>query len=101
MGVEWHSAVPPTCIIGEAEWLSSLLYVTPLCQPVKKNLPSLTRLTTMQAGSGRHNVRQSFGAEIVAPMKRNALHFEKMRALLACRKGVDALAVCAPLKRRG
>lgn len=53
----------------------------------------------MHAESCRHDVRESFGAGIVVPIKWNALHFETVYALLACGKGVDALAVCALLER--
>ena len=73
----------------------------PPCQPVKKNLPGVIRVITMHAGSGRTDIRESFRAEIVVPIKRNALHFETVCALLACGKGVDALAVCAQRERRG
>lgn len=46
--------------------------------------------------AGMPDVRESFGAEIVAQIKRNRLHFETVCDLLACGKGVDALAMCAP-----
>ena len=67
------------------------------CAPVsaskKKALPNPTHLITMHAESVRHDVRESFRAEIVVPIKRNALHLETVCALLDCGKGVDALAV--------
>ncbi len=67
----------------------------------KKTLPIVATLAPLHAGSGRCDVRKSFGAEIVAQIKRNALHFETVCALLAFGKGVDALAVCALLEGRG
>ncbi len=81
--------------------LVSLCECAPVSANKKKNLPILATPATLQAGSSRCDARESFGAEIVAPIKRNALHFETVCALLAFGKGGDALAVCALLEGRG
>lgn len=91
---------------ANTHWSHTIMRCKLSCAPVsankKKPLPILAGLlTTREAGCGKGNVRESFSAEIVGPIKWNALHFETVCALWACGKGVDALAVRAPLKRRG
>lgn len=71
----------------------------PVLASKKKDLPSLTRPTPLHVESERHDVRESFRAEIVVPIKRIALHFESWCAPLACGKGVECVGSVGPTSR--